>query len=302
MEFLETIPHGVQWVRSPPLWMLCAVYALPVAALLLPRLRKPCLGALLVLAGYAATEARLHQLRSEVVVIDADRGQAAWFRNRRGEVLLVDAGSSWSGWHVREALQREGIDRIAACIFTHADRQHVEGIAQVLQEYNPARMYTTVTDLSSPLFQELRVLPLQQGDVLDVAGWQVDVLWPPENLRARSAGERSLVLRVRDGFASALVMGGADERVEAALLANQTLLPARVLLAAHTQGQPGASLPFLRALSAEAIVFSGQAFGGESPFRLEAEARAAEAGLPVWRVPTEGLLRIDLRRGRVRQD
>lgn len=302
VELLEQVPHGVQWVRAPPLWMLLIVYTLPVIAVIYTRFRKPCLAGMLTLAGFAVTESFLHHRRVEAVVIDADRGQAAWFRNARGEVLLVDAGSDWSGWHVREALQREGIDRIAACIFTHADRRHVEGIHQVLQEYKPNAIYVPVTDVGHPLFENLTPIPVGMGDLLKVAGWEVDVLWPPEGLRSRSADERSLVLRIRDGFASALVMGGADERVEAALLEQGGWRPARVMLAAHSQGKPGASVGFLQAVNAESVVFSGAAFGEDNELRKESEARVAAQGIPVWRVPSGGLLRIELRRGRVHQD
>ncbi len=300
--WLEQVPGGVQWVRTPPLWMVLAVYALPLLALWRPRLRVPVLAALLALGGYAAVEARLHLRRVEVVVVDADRGQAAWLRNARGEVVVVDAGSEWSGRVVREALQREGVDRIAALFLTHPDSRHVGGVEELLETYRPERVYVAATDAGHAFYEGLGAVGIGCGERLDLGGWRVEVLWPPADFRARSADERSLVLRCVDGFASVLVMGGGDERVEGGMLADKGVPSARLLLAGHGRGFPGLHPAFLKAVRPEAVVFSGMEFGGGSPQRLESEARALEAGLPVWRVGEGESLRIELRRGSVREE
>jgi len=297
VQWMEQIPGGVLFVRAPAGWQVLLLYTLPALAIFRPRLRRPALAAALTLLGFMATQSALDSLRPELVLADADRGQALWLRGGARPALMVDAGSEWSGRDVSNALVRGGVNRVEALFLTHPSRAHVEGIAAVMKTHPPRRIFVAAPDQHHPLYRDLTVTPLAAGDRLELAGWTVEVLWPPADFRARAAGMRSLVLRFTDQDAAILVMGGADERVEAELLARDGPLSARNLVAANTPRIPGATPDFLRAVLPEAVFFSGRGFGGISEARDRSEARAAMLGIAVWRVPEGGTLRIHPRQG-----
>lgn len=297
VRWLERLPGGIWRVPPPALWQLLAFYGLPALALLFPRRRRLCLAAGLTALGLSLTLWGQALTRSELVLLDADRGQALWLRHPGQGALLVDTGSDWSGRTVSNALIRSGVNRVEAVFLTHPARAHVEGIHAVREQHPPRRIYVAAPDVHHPLYEGLDATPLSAGDRLELAGWTVEVLWPPADLRARAAGMRSLVLRFTDHEAAILVMGGTDERVEAAILERGTVKPARILVAANTPRIPGGTPDFLRAVRPEAVLFSGRVFSGYSEARDLSEARASGVGLPVWRVPEGGQLRINPHRG-----
>lgn len=295
--WLEQIPGGVLWVRSPALWQLAVLYGLPLLALRFARTRKLCLALGLLALGFSVTRWTQHQSRSELLVLDADRGQSALLRAGMRGSVLIDAGSDWSGRRVADALKAEGVNRLEALFLTHPNRAHVQGLAAFAGQHPPRRIYVARTDMDHPLYAEMERIPLAAGDRLDVAGWQVDVLWPPADWRARAAGNRSLVLRFSRGFASVVFMGGADERVEAELLARGLIRPTRLLLAANSPRVASASPAFLQTLRPEAVVFAGQEFAGPGEARRLSEMRVRHEDLSLWRVYPGQPLRFDLERG-----
>lgn len=293
----ESLPGGVWWVPSPPAWQLAFFYGLPLAWAFIPKQRKRLAATALLFAGFALTQHVLDATRAEAVVLGVDRGQASWVRNGPRGALLVDTGSNWSGRAVRDALRKRGVNRVPALFITHPQRDHAGGVHHLLETHPPERIFVAGPDLGHPAYEGLDPIPLHAGDVLQIAGWQVDVLWPPKGHRARSMGERSLVLRFSDRFASYLVMGGANERVEARLVEKGIARPARLLHAGNSPRVPGCSPAFLETVRPEAVVFSGSGFQGITEARELSESRTSLMGLPVWRVPGDGWLRFDLRAG-----
>ncbi|MCC5842791.1 MAG: ComEC/Rec2 family competence protein [Verrucomicrobia bacterium] len=297
VSLLEAVPGGVLWVRSPAVWQVAALYGLPFVAFRFAKCRKICLAAGLIAIGFSVTRWTQHQTRSELLVLDADRGQSAMLRAGARGTVLIDAGSDWSGRTVADALKSEGVNRVEALFLTHPNRAHVEGVASFLDTHPPRRIYVAQPDADHALYAGLDAVPLQAGDRFLLAGWQVDVLWPPADWPARAAGNRSLVLRFSRGRASVTVMGGADERVEAEMLARDGVLPTRLLLAANSPRVPSASQAFLRGLRPEAAVFAGQEFGGPGEARQLSETRVRRENIALWTVLPHQPLRLDVQRG-----
>ncbi len=292
--FLERVPGGTQWVKAPPLWMLLVFYGCLFCWWRWPRRKIWAVAGLLGLASFAVTARWLEYREPELGVMDAERGQAFWFRQPGHGIILVDAGSAWSGRQVTQMLQSQGVDKIDALIFTHPDRYHVEGWRVLYESYNPKQLFVAETDLSHRLFQELEPAPqgLKRGDVFLAGGWNIEVLHPGAESSHGAADDRSLVLRFTRGVSSILLMGGAGERVEKECLASGMALSSRVLLAGHPRGQDGVHPEFLQAVSPEVVVFSGRTFDGVSPLREAAEHRVHAVGLGVLRVELTGGLRL----------
>ncbi|MDF3129724.1 ComEC/Rec2 family competence protein [Kiritimatiellaeota bacterium B1221] len=292
--FLEGIPGGTQWVKSPALWVLCVFYGCLFCWWRWPQRKNVAIAGLAALTCFAVTSRWLAYREPELGIIDADRGQAVWFRQPGHGIVLVDAGSAWSGREVAQRLQEQGIDRIDSLIFTHPDRYHVEGWQVVGESYKPGRIFVAETDLAHPLFQDLEppAQALGRGDSLRVGGWNVEVLHPAAERQGGSADDRSLVLRFTRGWSSILVMGGAGKNVEERCLASGEALSARILLAGHPREGARVHASFLEAVGPEVVVFSGKTFEGVSPLREAGEHRAHALGLGVLRVESTGTMRL----------
>ena len=286
VDVLERVPGGTQWVKSPPLWMLFVFYGALICWWRWPRQKNWVLAVLLGVGAYAGTSAWLDYRRPELGIIDADRGQSAWLRLPGKGIVLVDTGSDWSGRTVTRILQEQGIDRIDCLILTHPDRNHVGGTSRVCTWLEPERILISTADRDHPQFENLRPKPqtISRGELVDVGGWNLEVLHPAENPEDGSSDSRSLVLRFTHGFSSILIMGGAGERVERELLASGDELEARLLIAGHPRAGDRVNREFLEKVDPEAVLYSGREFTGVSPERLASESRTAEAGVRVLRL------------------
>ena len=300
VEAMEAVPYGIHWVRAPEGWVVAVFYATVFAWWVRPDFKRAWAGVLLALAGYVGTNSWFAYHRTELTVLDADRGQAAWLRGPGKGTVVIDCGSDWSGRALATRLREAGIDRVDALILTHPDRYHVGGVDHLSGDHAPEVLYVSETDAEHALYKGLPHSPrrLKAGDCLEIGGWTVDVLWPPAQADGRAARDRSLVVRFRDGFASVLFLGGAGGQVESRLVSGRREnLATRLLVAGHTREDPGGTSAFLSASAPEAIVYSGNGYGGPTPARLQSEARAVRQGVTVLRVPEEGLLRLDVEKG-----
>lgn len=282
---LERIPRGYFWVRSPELWHLFLFYGCVAVWWRYPAYKRASQALLLTLAGYVAMDAWAVADRSELVVLDADRGQLAWLRAGREGVVLVDTGSDWSGWEGARALRERGVNHVDTLFFTHPDRYHVEGFRHIRDTHVPDRIVVATPDRTHALFHELQPAPApsHQGDQLEIAGWTVEVLHPENRARRGRADDRSLVLRFSRGFHSILFMGGAGEAVEHELLNQPGALASRVVVAGHPRSGELLTLPFLERVQPGQVIFSGQGFGGNTPGRNAAESRVVEGDILIFR-------------------
>jgi competence protein ComEC len=286
VNWLEDIPGGYQWVRAPALWQLLLFYVGVGVWWRFPRFKTISQAVLLGLAGYLAADAWQFANRTEVVVVDADRGQMAWLRAGQKGIVMVDAGSDWSGWQGARALTQRGVNRVESLFITHPDRYHVEGYRHVQDAHPPERVWVSTPDKEHRLFRNLTPVAsaIHQGQLLQTAGWTVEVLHPDPAIESRRGDSRSLVLRFTKGFQSVLVMGGAGAEVEQRILAETTSVAARLVLAGHPRSGDVLIAPFLEQVNPESVIFAGRGFHGILPGREAAESRVLVHGSRVYRV------------------
>ncbi|WFB37139.1 ComEC/Rec2 family competence protein [Kiritimatiellota bacterium B12222] len=300
---LEKLPGAWQWVKAPPLWMLCLFYGLLFLWWKWPQRQRGVWAGFLCLAGYAATASWLSFSQPQMRVIDAERGQAVWFRLPGEGVVLVDAGSAWTGRRVTRSLQEAGIDKIDTLILTHPDRNHVGGWEDVFSVYQPKHVWVAEADRAHDLYQDLQPVPggLEAGDVLTCGGWAVEVFHPPADLAYGAADRRSLLLRISHEWSSVFLMGGAGAAVVGELQ-GPTFPPARLLLAGLPRS--GALLweDLLLELQPEVVVFSGESYDETPLRRSSAEALVMAQGSTILRTPEGGEIFLNPYTGRLLKD
>lgn len=227
--------------------------------------------------------------RLHVYALDVGQGDSMLLRLPHGGNVLIDGGP---GSNVVEPLRRaigwmaRDIDLV---IVTHFDRDHCEGLLNVLQDYHVGRVMITGveqrTELQGRLFALIREknIPVwiadASSDVIldyDVSGLAVilDVLSPFETLAGKyfkNANETSIVTRILVGSASAasaepapyssviLTTGDIGLETEKKLVARYDAsgeLRAEILKVAHHGSRYSSSEDFLSRVRATWAVIS----------------------------------------------
>jgi competence protein ComEC len=290
---LEVGPVDLEWIALYGVLLLGAVWLLGQrrrGTLHLPawtgtrRSTTITLGGLLVaatllwLAILQLPDGRLH-----VAFLDVGQGDAIFITTPRGRQILVDGGPSPAA--LTSALGREmpfwdrSIDLV---IMTHADADHITGLAEVLERYELAGWIDSGTDDPNALYLRCRELltekgvphhAVQTGDRLDLGqGIVIEILHPPGSLMAGTdadSNNNSVVLRLSWDNASFLLTGDAEAEAEQLLLQTEQVVAADVLKVAHHGSADASMAGFLASVDPSFAVIS---VGVDNPFGHPAPA------------------------------
>ena len=231
----------------------------------------------------------------ELVVLDVGQGLSVLLRTHRHS-LLYDAGPKVEeGFDAGErvvlpALRALGVDALDALVVSHADSDHVGGVAAVMAEL-PVRRLQAPPSATLPGVQATPS-PCLRGQAWEWDGVHFRFLHPPPGF-PYLGNESSCVLRVEAGGRVALLTGDIGKVIEQRLL---RLAPgdlrAAVVLAPH-HGSGGSSNPhFVAATGARLAVVSrghGNRFGHPRPGVVRGWQRA---GAEVLDTARSGAVRI----------
>lgn len=175
----------------------------------------------------------------EIWFLDVGQGDAACVLCD-GEAMLIDGGDRGSSRMMYSFLESHGITHLKAIVATHADADHVGGLAGAL-EYAPAeQVYCTQTEGNTKAFEnfnkqlhkrEASITIPSPGDGFMLGNASVTILYPEAG--ALLSDNTSLVVRIRYGDTSFLFMGDCEIDDEDALLASGAELKSDVLKVAH---------------------------------------------------------------------
>jgi competence protein ComEC len=233
--------------------------------------------------------------------IDVGQGDSALVETPGGLTLLVDAGTERAASaQVLPALRRLGCRRLDFLIITHRHADHAGGAAIVLDRFG-AEMVLSGPSVS--VSDEHGLVGLPRGTRQVVAGddiivgkarpdgpeFSVRALWPCPSTMEQDTTEndRSLVLEVRMGAFSCLLMADAGCRVEQALLDGQELRECYVLKTGHHGSATSTSREFLDTVNPSVAVVSvgPNSFGHPAGSTL---SRVSACGASVFRTDQEG--------------
>jgi competence protein ComEC len=243
-----------------------------------------------------------------VTFLDVGQGSATLVQ-WAGGAMLVDAGGLPGSTFdvgarvVVPALRALGAGRLDALAVTHADPDHAGGAVAVVEELRPRRLLEGVPVVGNALRE--RVLDaagragaaraaLQAGERIAAGPAVVSVLSPPapDWERRRVRNDDSLVLDVRLGDVSVLLMGDAGTAVEARLAGTIPEAPVRVMALGHHGSRDASGDAWLQAARpGAAIVSAGRfnRFGHPAAAVLE---RCRAAGVSVHRTDQLGAIRV----------
>lgn len=315
---VDVLP-GLAW-RVPPPWpALMAVYYAALGVLLAHRgavwLRRCAwsgAGACLVLiaTGPALLLAQPPSGTLRVSFLDVGQGDAVVVQFPSGQVLVVDAGASGEGFDAGErvvtpALWALGARTVDWVVFTHADLDHIGGMATVVAEFAAREVWEGIPVLEAAERVALRDLAgrrrlvwrqLRRGERWAAGGAEVTVLHPPEPdwERPRVRNDDSVVLRIRYGVLEVLLTGDIGQAMERTLgLERESRADVRVLKVAHHGSRTSTGADLVDAYRPWAAIVSA---GRNNPFGHpagEVIERLTAAGAAVVRTDRDGAVVVE---------
>lgn len=247
----------------------------------------------------------------ELTVLDVGQGDSLFLAFPNGETWLLDAGGgpveARPGYFIGENagetvvvpyLRARGLKRLDRLWLSHAHRDHMGGLAAVLEEF-PVGSFNVGRNPSSPPYRKLleevhaRKIPLEQhvaGERFVVGDVRVEVLWPAPDYQPgpEASNNDSLVLRLCRRDTCLLLPGDIEAPVEKELAERKASLAAAVLKVPHHGGRDAASPEFLAGVKPRVAVIS---VGAENPFGHPFEpelGRLAAAAGEVYRSDRDG--------------
>ena len=160
-----------------------------------------------------------------------------------GEAMLIDAGYTEQGTTVTEYLKKQGVAKLKYLVMTHADKDHVGGMAEVIRSIPVEQVYLSPKKENSPeyaaMVQALNSTKTPYSfpkllSTFSLGKATFTVLAPGEKALAQgSDNDSSIVLRLVYGERTALLMGDALSRTEKEMRENGYELAAEVLKVGH---------------------------------------------------------------------
>ncbi len=202
-------------------------------------------------SGGAAEELRLR-------LLDVGEGQAVLLSHgERG--ILVDTGHAGQATRVLRAIAGSGVRHLDMLILSHLHPDHASGYFRlreawpdtpVLDAWHPLPADVSpdmVRWVNAALANDPLRRRLKAGDNLPWGDARIEVLWPA-GFTNHNLNQHSLVLRIRHGERSALLMGDAGKTVERELLKGEKPLASDVLVVGHHGASDAGDAAFLAAV------------------------------------------------------
>ena len=266
------------------------------------------LGVILLLAGYPA-----HNL--QITFLDVGQGDGICMELPDGRVYLMDGGSSdvskVGNYRLVPFLKAKGIRKIDAVFLSHGDADHINGIAELLEEKQmsidciclPAgaeqEEFVEIRDLARA--RNISVRTIQAGDFWENNGAKFWCLNPADVTASGNAASMVLYMEYQDFYM--LLTGdleGGGEKSVAALLRSNAITGISVLKVAHHGSKNSTKEEFLRQCSpAVAVISCGEHNTYGHPHKETLE-RLNDIGTAVYRTDCSGAVQITVSGSRMK--
>lgn len=266
------------------------------------------LGVILLLAGYPA-----HNL--QITFLDVGQGDGICMELPDGRVYLMDGGSSdvskVGNYRLVPFLKAKGIRKIDAVFLSHGDADHINGIAELLEEKQmsidciclPAgaeqEEFVEIRDLARA--RNISVRTIQAGDFWENNGAKFWCLNPADVTESGNAA--SMVLYMEYENFSMLLTGdleGEGEKSVADLLRTNAIADVSVLKVAHHGSKNSTKEEFLRQCSPTVAVISCGEHNTYGHPHKETLERLNDMGTAIYRTDCSGAVQITVSGSRMK--
>ena len=248
-----------------------------------------------------------HSSPAALTVFDCGSGGATAIQSD-GRLWLIDCGSRWDFENVVTPWMRStGHWSPDALMLTHGDANHIGGVAALLDTNSLPRIIDSPLQDRSPVRRRLHAavvaanLPIskaQAGDRFKISpSMSLQILYPPSDLVAATADDKSLVALVDSSPTRVLILSDAGPAAFEWLLQNQRSAIAAdiVILGRHHSGAPPEA-SFLRAVNPSLVVAAAAGFPSNQPIDEDWASMVQNLGIHLFRQDRTGAAVIRLER------
>ncbi len=225
--------------------------------------------------------------RLHIDFLDVGQGDSALITFPDGKTMLVDGGGRISYRRkvedgsdafepdvpsigesvVSEFLWEKGYSRIDHILATHADVDHIQGLASVAKNFNIGSALIGRIPMEDPDFAEIaqvlsrRGIPAKmvaRGERLNFGEVTVEVLYPTATVDpdAVSDNDHSVVIRIVMGNRAFLLTGDIERQAESELISGGGILAADLVKVPHHGSRTSSTQDFVNAVGAGYAVIS----------------------------------------------
>jgi competence protein ComEC len=257
--------------------------------------------------------------RLTVDFLDVGQGDSALVTFPEGTTMLIDGGGrlDYRGDEndfqpdtrrigeavVSEFLWEKGYSHIDYLVATHADADHIQGLADVARNFDIGSVFVGTTPFEDHDFSELmqvvesRKIPvnsIHRGDQFSIGGTRVQILSPRTDVpTGTSANNSSVVMKMSYGGFRILLTGDIEREVETELLLDPSCdLEADIIKVPHHGSRTSSTEEFVRRVRARTAVIS---VGRRSPFghpHADVVARWMNSGADVMTTGEKGTITV----------
>lgn len=242
---------------------------------------------------------------SELIVnfLDVGQGDAILIRSPKGEVL-IDGGPG------KQVLEQIGKimpffdHKIELLILTHPDADHINGLVEVLKNYEVLEVIETGVTNNNKGYQEWQKLIedkkikdtlAKKGDKIDLGeGIELDFLWPEDGLegeKIENTNNTSVVNLLDWGETEVILTGDAETGVLDKITEDNPGFDIEILKQSHHGSKNGISQKFLEAFKPEVSVISVGAknrYGHPDQDTLDV---LGKLGIKIYRTDEQGTIK-----------
>ncbi len=209
-----------------------------------------------------------------VIYFDVGQGDAALVTFPDGKKMLIDAGPKFEDFDAGEFfiipyLKRERINRLNAVILSHADHDHIGGMASIFRDIRVDKVYDTGLFQESSICSTYQVIIdslkidhqiAQAGDqISERENWRIYFIHPTKTFVKKfkdDINNCSAVVKIVYGSRSFLFPGDIGADAEQVLLNYGELLKADVLKVAHHGSRTSSTEAWLKWVQPEFAIIS----------------------------------------------
>lgn len=238
-----------------------------------------------------------------VSFLDVGQGDAIFITSPSGNQMLIDGGPDGS---VLRQISKEMkiFDRsIDVVLATHPDRDHINGLADVLNRYRVSHYVHSGVESDSSLDEALmevvrihdipEVIARRNMEIDLGGGVLAKVLFPDRDPRGMDTNDASIVLKLTYGNTCFVLSGDAPQTIERYVIGlEKENLKCQVLKAGHHGSKTSTSQEFLYFVKPEIVIFSAGKDNTYGHPHQEVTDRVKNSGAQIFSTAESGTIQI----------